>query len=55
MTKTHMDLLDEIWDKALEDNICKCRNDDHWEQSLMGSIVCTKCKTTIWKIEHGLK
>jgi len=40
-------ILDEIWDKALEEVTCSCGSDDHWEQTIRGAIRCAGCNQTI--------
>lgn len=39
--------LDLIWDKALKESMCECKNDDKWEQQISGTIFCSRCKNKI--------
>ncbi|KQN96937.1 hypothetical protein [Paenibacillus sp. Leaf72] len=41
--------LDEIWDKALEESLCACSNDNKWGQDITGFIYCENCKSWIVK------
>ncbi len=44
---TYIEELDEIWNKALKDNPCPCKNDDKWEQDVSGRIKCSRCEQIV--------
>lgn len=44
---TYIEELDEIWNKALKDNPCSCKNDDKWEQDISGRIKCSRCEQIV--------
>ncbi|WP_165602817.1 hypothetical protein [Lederbergia galactosidilytica] len=47
MPHTLNEELDEIWLKALENNLCRCGNDDNWVQEIKGDIKCIECNQVV--------
>lgn len=44
---SYNDELNDIWDEALENYMCQCNTDDHWEQLMAGQIFCRECETQV--------